>query len=72
MSVSSVTMRISLPILHFAGMQIGEGSWIGAGTTVIPGVKIGRWSVVGAGSVVTKDIPDGVLAVGNRCEIINH
>lgn len=51
-------------------VQIGEGSWIGAGTTVIPGVKIGRWSVVGAGSVVTKDIPDGVLAVGNRCEII--
>ena len=51
-------------------VQIGEGSWIGAGTTVIPGVKIGRWSVVGAGSVVTKDIPDGVLAVGNRCKII--
>lgn len=51
-------------------VQIGEGSWIGAGTTVIPDVKIGRWSVVGAGSVVTKDIPDGVLAVGNRCEII--
>ena len=24
----------------------------------------------GAGSVVTKDIPDRVLAVGNRCEII--
>lgn len=51
-------------------VQIGEGTWIGAGTTVIPGVRIGRWSVVGAGSVVTKDIPDGVLAVGNRCEII--
>ena len=51
-------------------VQIGDGSWIGAGTTVIPGVKIGRWSVVGAGSVVTKDIPDGVLVVGNRCKII--
>ena len=39
----------------------GEGSWIGAGTTIIPGVKIGKWSVIGAGSVVTKDIPDHVL-----------
>lgn len=47
-------------------VQIGEGTWIGAGTIVIPGVRIGRWSVIGAGSVVTKDIPDGVLAVGNQ------
>lgn len=51
-------------------VQIGEGTWIGAGTTVIPGVKIGKWSVIGAGSVVTKDIPDGVLAVGNRCKVV--
>ena len=49
---------------------VGEGSWIGAGTTIIPGVKIGKWCVIGAGSVVTKDIPDGYLAVGNRCKII--
>ncbi|MCF2690699.1 acetyltransferase [Bacteroides fragilis] len=51
-------------------VSVGEGSWIGAGTTVIPGVKIGKWSVIGAGSVVTKDIPDHVLAAGNRCKII--
>lgn len=51
-------------------VHVGEGAWIGAGTTIIPGVKIGKWSVVGAGSVVTKDIPDGVLAVGNRCKVI--
>lgn len=53
-------------------VQVGEGSWIGAGTTIIPGIKIGKWSVIGAGSVVTKDIPDKVLAVGNRCKIIKH
>lgn len=51
-------------------VHVGEGTWIGAGTTVLPGVKIGKWSVVGAGSVVAKDIPDGVLAVGNRCKTI--
>lgn len=49
---------------------VGEGSWIGAGATVIQGIKIGRWCVIGAGSVVTKDIPDGYLAVGNRCRLI--
>ncbi len=51
-------------------VRVGEGTWIGAGTTVIQGVKIGKWCMIGAGSVVTKDIPDGVLAVGNRCKII--
>ena len=51
-------------------VHVGEESWIGAGTTVLPGVKIGKWSVIGAGSVVAKDIPDGVLAVGNRCKTI--
>lgn len=53
-------------------VSVGEGSWIGAGTTIIQGVKIGKWAVVGAGSVVCKDIPDRVLAVGNRCKIVKQ
>lgn len=51
-------------------VHVGEGAWIGAGATIIPGVRIGKWAVVGAGSVVTKDIPDYALAAGNRCKII--
>lgn len=53
-------------------IQVGEGTWIGAGSIIIPGVKIGKGSIVGAGSVVTKNIPDGVLAAGNRCRIIKN
>ena len=53
-------------------VTVGEGTWIGAGSTVIQGVKIGRWCVIGAGSVVTKDIPDGWLALGNRCKLIKQ
>lgn len=53
-------------------VSVGEGAWVGAGTTIIPGVKIGKWAVIGAGSVVTKDIPDSVLAVGNRCKVIKR
>lgn len=51
-------------------VKVGEGSWIGAGTTVIQGVKIGSWSLIGAGSVVVNDIPDGVVAYGNPCRVI--
>lgn len=51
-------------------VTVGEGTWIGAGAVVIPGVEIGKWCTIGAGSVVTKNLPDHVLAVGNRCKII--
>ena len=49
---------------------IGDGCWIGANVTVLPGVTIGRGSVIGAGSVVNKDIPPDCLAVGVPCRVI--
>ena len=45
--------------------EIGEGTWVGAGTTVIQGIHIGKDCFIGAGSVVVKDIPDGCLCYGN-------
>jgi len=33
-------------------------------------VTIGRGSVIGAGSVVTKNIPAGVIAVGNPARVL--
>ncbi|MBQ1392745.1 MAG: hypothetical protein IIY81_04265 [Lachnospiraceae bacterium] len=35
-----------------------------------PSVTIGSNVVIGSGSVVTKDVPDGVIAVGNPCKVI--
>ena len=63
-------VHISPRVTLCGNVHVGEGTWIGAGTVVIPGVKIGKWTVIGAGSVVDKDIPFGVLALGNRCEIV--
>ena len=37
---------------------------------ILPGVTIGSNTVIGAGSVVTKDIPSGVVAVGNPCKVL--
>jgi maltose O-acetyltransferase len=39
---------------------------------VCPGVTIGENTVVGAGSVVTRDLPAGVLAVGNPCRVLRE
>ena len=44
--------------------------WLGANVTVCGGVTIGKGSVIGAGSVVTRDIPAGVVAVGNPCRVL--
>ena len=51
-------------------VSIGNNVWIGGGTTILAGVKIGDGSVIGAGSVVTKDIPEGVIAVGVPCRVL--
>lgn len=53
-------------------IAVGEGTLLGAGSTVIPGVSIGAWCTVGAGSVVTKDIPDYAVVVGNPARIIKY
>ena len=53
-----------------APVEIGNNVWIGAGVTVLPGVAIGDNTVIGAGSVVTRDIPSGVVAVGNPCRAL--
>ena len=33
-------------------------------------ISIGDGTVIGAGSVVTRDIPAGVVAVGNPCRVV--
>ena len=51
-------------------ITIGNTVWLGGGVIVCPGVTIGDDSVIGAGSVVTRDIPAGVLAVGNPARVL--
>ena len=53
-------------------IDIGEDVWVGAGAIILAGVRIGSRAVIGAGSVVTRDIPQGVFAVGNPCRVIRE
>ena len=53
-------------------VHIGNNVWIGAGAILLPGVSVGDDTVIGAGSVVTKDIPAGVVAVGNPCKVLRE
>jgi acetyltransferase-like isoleucine patch superfamily enzyme len=47
-----------------AGVWVGPGASLGAGTVVLGGVRIGSWAMTGAGAVVTADVPDYALFLG--------
>jgi acetyltransferase-like isoleucine patch superfamily enzyme len=63
-------VHIAPRVVLCGNVQIGTGTLVGAGATVIPGKKIGRWVTIGAGSVVTRDIPDYAVAVGHPARVI--
>jgi putative colanic acid biosynthesis acetyltransferase WcaF len=42
-------------------IRIGDGAWVAARATVLPGVSIGDGAVVAAGMVVARDVPELTL-----------
>ena len=53
-------------------VTVGTNSMIGAGAVVMPRLKIGRDSIIGAGAVVTRNVPDGVVVMGNPALVRHH
>jgi sugar O-acyltransferase (sialic acid O-acetyltransferase NeuD family) len=59
------------PNVNLAGnISIGEGAYIGIGTSIIQGIKIGNWTIIGAGAAVIRDLPNNVTAVGVPAKVI--
>ena len=52
-------------------IKIGDGCWLCARTTILPGVTVGNMTIVGAGAVVNKDLPGGITAVGIPAKVLN-
>jgi acetyltransferase-like isoleucine patch superfamily enzyme len=55
-----------------AGIDVGEGAWLGAGAKILDGVTLGNRSVVGAGAVVRHAVPDGAVAAGIPARIVGQ
>jgi len=67
-----VTRPISQQSQPERAVRIGDGSWLGFGSVVLPGVTIGEHCVIGANSVVTRDIPSFSVAVGVPAQVIKR
>ncbi|WP_426354142.1 acyltransferase [Exiguobacterium sp. R-39] len=53
-------------------IYIGDGCWIGARVTILPGVIVGNGCVIGAGSLVTKDCEPNSLYLGSPAKKIKE
>jgi acetyltransferase-like isoleucine patch superfamily enzyme len=51
-------------------VTIGDGCWLGARCTILPGVTIGQGAVVAAGAMVHRDVPPNTLVAGVPARVI--
>lgn len=58
------------PAVESQAVEIGDGAWLAARVTVLPGTRIGAGAVIAAGSVVGGDIPAGAVAGGIPARIL--
>lgn len=55
----------------FGRIRIGDNTYIGNDTMILPGVTIGADCVIGARSLVNKDVPDGTVAAGVPVRLVS-
>jgi len=68
----NIAMPISEQGVKAEQIYIGDETWIGANSVILPGVFIGKHCVVAAGSIVTRNVPSYSLVAGNPARIIKQ
>ena len=58
------------PLGKIAGISIGDFSFVGTGSIIMPGAQIGRGCIIGSGTVVRGIIPDFSIVIGSPGQII--
>ncbi|MFH6963241.1 acyltransferase [Flavobacterium plurextorum] len=57
---------------EIASVKIGEYSFIGSSSIILPGVTLGKNCIVAVGSVVKKSFPDYSIISGNPAKLIGN
>jgi acetyltransferase-like isoleucine patch superfamily enzyme len=65
----SINERIGYEI---DSVEIGEYSFIGSSSIILPGVKLGKNCIVSVGSVVKKSFPDFSIISGNPAKLVGN
>jgi sugar O-acyltransferase (sialic acid O-acetyltransferase NeuD family) len=47
------------------GVTLGAQAYVGSGAVLRPGITVGEGALIGMGAVVLRDVPAGVVVVGN-------
>jgi acetyltransferase-like isoleucine patch superfamily enzyme len=56
--------------LIFGRISIGDNSFVGMNSLILPGTVVGRDCIIGAGSVVGGTVPDGSVVTGNPGRVV--
>jgi sugar O-acyltransferase (sialic acid O-acetyltransferase NeuD family) len=51
-------------------VELGEGAFLGTGSSVLPGRRVGAWAYVGAGALVNRDVDHESKVVGVPARVI--
>ena len=60
------------PSESLLGVTIEEFAVVSTGSIILPGLTVGAGALVGAGAIVTKNIEQGMVAVGNPAKAVCH
>jgi sugar O-acyltransferase (sialic acid O-acetyltransferase NeuD family) len=61
------------PGTRLAGnITIGEGTFVGIGSSIIPDIVLGKYCILGAGSALLEDLPNYSVAVGMPAKVIKQ
>ncbi|KAF4408464.1 acyltransferase [Streptomyces sp. Ru87] len=71
-SYDDVTQPVGRQWPRTAPVEIGSGSWLGAGAVILPGARLGRNVVVAAGAVVRGEVPDHAVVAGAPARIVRR
>lgn len=56
----------------YRSIKVGEGTWIGANSTILPNVEIGRGCIIAAGAVVVNSVEDNCIVGGVPARLIKR